>query len=158
MDVDAVERDIAHVVEAGHDHAGDPEGDDVAAGGQNAGGVIAFEVGGGVGPSKGAMGPEGALGEPGVQNVGVLDEDTVFFQGGDDLGVGGLADTDEIIGDGEAAFALPLFEGADEFFGKGGVRFAPRRGCGGPTRVGVRWASLVFRRASRGRSWRSVRG
>ncbi len=32
IDGDVVEGDVLHVVEAGHHHAGDPEGDDVAGG------------------------------------------------------------------------------------------------------------------------------
>ena len=62
-----------------HHHAADPERDDLAGGGEDGGGVEGREQAGGlrglrgVGPAERGEGPEGA-GEPGVEDVGVLDE------------------------------------------------------------------------------------
>ncbi len=71
VDVDGLERDFAHEFAAQHHHAGDPEEEDVEAGDEQGGGVVAGQVGGLVGPAEGGEGPE-AAGEPGVENVGVL--------------------------------------------------------------------------------------
>ncbi len=78
MDVDVFEGDLAVAVEAEHDHACDPEGEDVARGGEDGGGVevgeelvIGLFGGAGGGPAHGGDWPEGG-GEPGVEDVGVL--------------------------------------------------------------------------------------
>ena len=73
VDVDLAERDVAHELDAEHDHAGDPEEQDVEAGDQQRGGVERAQVGGLVGPAEGGEGPQAGA-EPGVENVGVLRE------------------------------------------------------------------------------------
>ncbi len=80
MNVDIFERDLAAAVEPEHHHAGNPQREDVACGGEDGGGVevgeeLVFGCGGGagVGPAHGGDGPE-CGGEPGVEDVGVLDE------------------------------------------------------------------------------------
>ncbi len=68
--------DVEHEVAAEHDHAGDPEEEDVEAGDEELGGVEGGEVGGeGVGsvPAEDGEGEE-AGGEPGVEDVGLLGE------------------------------------------------------------------------------------
>ncbi len=92
---------------AEHDHAGDPEEEDVEAGDEEGGGVeggevfgeLRFAVGVCVGPAEGGEGKE-AGGEPGVEDVGLLrDVGGVAVA----AGCGGFA------GDGDAAagFAVP---------------------------------------------------
>ncbi len=68
-----------HEIAIHHHHAADPEGDDLACRGEDAGGVERFEEAlglrglSGIGPAEGGEGPEGGA-EPGVEDVGVLDE------------------------------------------------------------------------------------
>ena len=71
VEIDGVEGYIAHVLDAEHDHAGDPEEEDVVACFEDCAGVEVAEVGGVVGPAEGGVGPEAGA-EPCVQDVGVL--------------------------------------------------------------------------------------
>jgi hypothetical protein len=93
VDEHVLERGGAGLLQAGfrvgeevaveHHHAGDPQRDDLAGGGQDRGGVEGIEElgevldagvagrGFGVGPAHGGQGPERA-GEPGVEDVGIL--------------------------------------------------------------------------------------
>ena len=79
VDVDVLEGHVAHVELAEDDHAGHPEGDDVAGGGEDAGRVELRQLGGFLGPAQGRVGPEGG-GEPGVEDVGVLREAVVGLE------------------------------------------------------------------------------
>ena len=72
-EVDGVEGHLAGVLDAEHDHAGDPEEEDVVAGLHDAAGVEGAEVVGLVGPAQGGMRPEAGA-EPGVEDVRVLRE------------------------------------------------------------------------------------
>ena len=121
-------RDVEHEVAAEHDHAGDPEEEDVEAGDEQGGGVEGGEIGGEVrgsrfevrggrqmqgsfaalrmtillciaGPAEDGEG-EQAGGEPGVEDVGLL-RDLGGAAGG--AGGGGLAGD----GDGGAGGAVP---------------------------------------------------
>ncbi len=58
VNVDLPERDFTGELEPHHDHAGDPEKDDVEAGNQYAGRVERFQCSGVFGPAQGAEGPE----------------------------------------------------------------------------------------------------
>ena len=71
VDVDLAEGDVAGGFQAHHDHAGDPEEQDVEAGDHQRGGVVGAQVLGLVGPAEGGEGPEAGA-EPGVEHVGVL--------------------------------------------------------------------------------------
>ena len=71
VEVDGVEGDVVHVLDSHHDHAGDPEEEDVVAGFEDGAGVEVAEVFGLVGPAEGGVRPEAGA-EPGVQDVGVL--------------------------------------------------------------------------------------
>ncbi|MDT4818223.1 hypothetical protein FQZ97_513140 [compost metagenome] len=77
MDVDGLERNlrravlVLHQVHGQHDHAGDPEEDDVEAGDQHVGGVEGLEELGLFRPAEGGEGPQ-ARAEPGVEHVFVL--------------------------------------------------------------------------------------
>ncbi|MDT4793166.1 hypothetical protein FQZ97_256800 [compost metagenome] len=77
VDVDGLERDlrgavrVLHQVHGQHDHAGDPEEDDVEAGDQHVGGVEGLEELGLFRPAEGGEGPQ-ARAEPGVEHVFVL--------------------------------------------------------------------------------------
>ena len=73
MDVDVAERHFFHDVQAHHHHAGDPEEDDVEAGDENVGRVVALHLGRLVGPAEGGERPERG-GEPGVEHVLVAGE------------------------------------------------------------------------------------
>ncbi len=68
VDVDGAERHLLHEVEAHHHHAGDPEEDDVEAGDQHVGRVVARELRRLVGPAERRERPQGR-GEPGVEHV-----------------------------------------------------------------------------------------
>ena len=71
VDVDVVEGHLVREVQRAHDHAGHPQGDDVARGHEHLGGVVLGELGGVVGPALRGEGPQLA-GEPGVEHVLVL--------------------------------------------------------------------------------------
>ena len=71
VDVDVAEGDLAREVKRAHDHACDPERDDVAGGDQDLGGMVLGKLGGVIRPALRGEGPQLA-GEPGVQNVLVL--------------------------------------------------------------------------------------
>ena len=74
MDQHRVKRCLAGVGEAGEDHAGHPEADDVIAGDQRIGGIeILVILGVLVGPAQRGEGPQRTA-EPGVQRVGVLSQ------------------------------------------------------------------------------------
>ncbi len=70
VDIDGVERLLLHEVDAHHHHPGDPEEDDVKAGDEHVGLVIAGEFRRFLRPAEGGEGPEGG-GEPCVEDVGV---------------------------------------------------------------------------------------
>ena len=72
-DVDLVERDLLHEVQTQHHHPAHPEEQDVEAGDQHRGRVIAFQLGRGVRPAERGERPEPRR-EPGVQDIGVLPE------------------------------------------------------------------------------------
>ena len=71
MDEHGIKRAVAHLFDAGEDHARHPEEDDVIAGHQHAGGIEVFEVLGLIRPAQRGEGPQ-RRGEPGVQHVLVL--------------------------------------------------------------------------------------
>ena len=58
MDVDVAERHIAHELESQHNHARDPEEDDVESGHEHARGIIFVQRRGRVRPAEGGKGPE----------------------------------------------------------------------------------------------------
>ena len=58
MDIDVAERHLVHHMQAHHHHARDPEEDDVEAGDEHVGRVIAGKLGRLVGPAKGRERPE----------------------------------------------------------------------------------------------------
>ncbi len=68
MHVDRVKRHLLHEVQAHHHHAGDPEEDDVVAGDQGVGRIVAGELLGLVRPPQGRERPQ-RRGEPGVEHV-----------------------------------------------------------------------------------------
>ena len=70
VDVHVAERHLAHVLQPHHHHAGHPQEDDLAGGGEDAGGVEALELHGAVGPAERRERPQGR-GEPRVEHVGV---------------------------------------------------------------------------------------
>ena len=70
VDVDVAERDLLHEVEPHHQHARDPEEDDVEAGDEHAGRIEPLHLLGLVGPAERGERPQGG-GEPGVEDVGV---------------------------------------------------------------------------------------
>ena len=71
VDVHFSERHVVHELEAHHDHAGNPEKDDVETRDQHAGRVVALQFGCLFGPAQGRERPQRG-GEPGVQHVLVL--------------------------------------------------------------------------------------
>ena len=71
VQIDGVERQLAHELEPEHDHPRHPEEEDVVAGLHHRRWVVAAQVGGVVGPAEGGERPETG-GEPGVEHVGVL--------------------------------------------------------------------------------------
>ena len=73
VDVDRVEGDVAHHLQAGHHHARHPEEDDLAGGHQRAGGIVELEVRALFRPPENAEGPEPG-GEPGIEHILVLPE------------------------------------------------------------------------------------
>ena len=70
-DVDLVKGLFVHELHAGHDHAGDPEVEDLAGGRQDVGRIEVGQFGSLLGPAEGGEGPEGT-GKPSVQHVRVL--------------------------------------------------------------------------------------
>ena len=73
VDVDVAKRHVAQVELAEDHHPGHPERDDVAGRGENACRIILRELGRLLGPAQGRVRPEGRA-EPGVEDVGVLDQ------------------------------------------------------------------------------------
>src|SRR5690348_11104728 len=92
----------AQEVDAGHRHARYPEEDDVVAGLHDAGGVVAAQIGGVVGPAKRAERPEPRA-EPGVEHVWVLGDRVAAAMG---------ADQRRLAGDGDLA-AMAAVPGGD---------------------------------------------
>ena len=70
VDVDGAERHIAHEVQAHHHHAGDPEEDDVEAGDQHVGRVVALQLRRLLRPAERRERPQRRR-EPGVEHVGI---------------------------------------------------------------------------------------
>ena len=70
VDVDVAERHLAAEMQAHHHHPRDPEEDDVEAGDQRAGRIVAVELGRLVGPAERRERPQ-RRGEPGVEHVGI---------------------------------------------------------------------------------------
>ena len=68
-----VEGDVAHVVQARHDHTGDPERDNVACGDQHARGIPRLQVLRFIRPAQRGMRPQ-RRGEPRVQHIRILHE------------------------------------------------------------------------------------
>jgi len=68
VDVDRMERDLAHEMQPHHHHAGDPEENDVEAGDQHVAGIIAGKLLRLLGPSQGRKRPEPG-GKPGIEHV-----------------------------------------------------------------------------------------
>ena len=96
-----VEGALAHLLDAGEDHAREPEEDDVVAAGQHAVGVEVLEVFRLLRPAEGRERPQ-RRGEPGVEHVLILMDVAAA------LGAGG----DVLAGDGDLA-ALFAVEGGD---------------------------------------------
>ena len=71
VDIYLAEGRLAGELQGHHDHAGDPEEDDVVAGHQGIRGVEALEILGLPRPAQGGKGPQSG-GEPGVQHIRVL--------------------------------------------------------------------------------------
>ena len=71
VDVNLVERDLAHVVQTGEHHAGHPQREDVAIGDQHAGRIVVAQLGRVFGPAERRVGPQRRA-EPGVEHVGIL--------------------------------------------------------------------------------------
>src|SRR5215469_313962 len=71
MQIDGMERHDAQEMDAGHNHTRDPEENNIVAGLQNAGWVVATQIMSIVRPAQGAEWPEPGA-EPGIQNIGVL--------------------------------------------------------------------------------------
>ena len=80
MDVDVMERHLAHVVQPGDHHAGHPERDDVAAGDQHAGRVVVGQLRRLLRPAERRVRPQGGA-EPGVEHVGILFQRVLRPQG-----------------------------------------------------------------------------
>ena len=87
MDVDVVERHVAHELDAQHCHPRHPEEQDVEAGGEHRGGVEHLELGGLLGPAEGRERPE-PRGEPRVEHVGVLAERSPALRARGEIGAG----------------------------------------------------------------------
>ena len=73
VDEDVLERHFPCIELAEDHHPGDPERDDIAARQQNAGGIPFRQISSLLRPAERAVRPE-CRGEPGVEDVGVLDE------------------------------------------------------------------------------------
>ena len=73
VDKHRVERNLSSVLDAGENHPGNPEENDIIAGDQRAGGIEILVVVGVFQPSQGGEGPERRT-EPGVQGIVVLFE------------------------------------------------------------------------------------
>ena len=71
VNVNLFERHIVHELQAHHDHARDPEENNVKAGDQHAGGVEGLQSIGLLWPAQGGEGPQGRA-EPGVEHVLIL--------------------------------------------------------------------------------------
>ena len=76
VDVDRRERHVLHEMQAHHHHPGDPEEDDVEAGDEHVGRIIALHVGVVVGPAQRRERPQ-RRGEPGVEHVLVAGDEAV---------------------------------------------------------------------------------
>ena len=73
---------MPHVLDAGEDHAGHPEENDVVARHQGGGGIEILQILGVVRPAQGGEGPQGG-GEPGVQHVFILGKGLAAALGAD---------------------------------------------------------------------------
>ncbi len=73
MDGHIAERDLAHELEAGHDHPADPEVDDLARRAVHVVGIEGAKVFGVVRPAEGCERPQRRR-EPGIEHVGILGE------------------------------------------------------------------------------------
>ena len=71
MEIHRVKRDLPHVLEAHHDHAGHPEEQDVVARLEDASGVVLPQIGRLVWPAEGAVWPKRGA-EPRVEHVRIL--------------------------------------------------------------------------------------
>ena len=71
VNVDLTKRNLARHLDAQHDHAGDPEEENIEAGVEQRGGVERLEILGLAGPAHRREGPESRA-EPGVEDIGVL--------------------------------------------------------------------------------------
>ncbi len=79
MDVDVAEWNIPHEFQAHHDHAGNPEEQNVEPGDERRGRVVGFEIGSLFRPPQRREGPEGGR-EPGVKDIRIAKE--IFFPTG----------------------------------------------------------------------------
>ena len=79
VDVNRRERSVLHEMEAHHHHPGDPEEDDVEAGDEDVGRVIASYIGFVVGPAQRRERPQ-CRGEPGVEHVLVATNEAFAFR------------------------------------------------------------------------------
>ncbi len=71
VDVDLLERYFTGEFHRHHDHAGNPQADDVVSCHHNVGRVKRFQFLGLFGPAQGRESPKGRR-EPGIQNIGIL--------------------------------------------------------------------------------------
>ena len=99
MDDHGVKGHLAHVLQRGEDHAGNPETDDVIAGDQGVGGEEVGKVFRLLGPAQRGEGPQGR-GEPGVQHVFILMQVSASAL----IAVGGVVHGDDHLA---AVFAIP---------------------------------------------------
>ncbi len=77
VDVHLVERHVAHELDAHHDHARDPEENDVESGDEHISGIEVLERVRLLWPAERAEWPQGR-GEPGIENVLVLSQGDIF--------------------------------------------------------------------------------
>ena len=75
---------LAHVLKTREDHTGYPEGNNVVAGHQDAGGIVFLQILGHLGPSHGGEGPQSRR-EPGVQHVLILTNGSAALGTGGDI-------------------------------------------------------------------------
>ena len=88
MDIDRLERGLAHVLHAGEDHAGNPEEDDVVAGNEGRSRVEILQLLGLIRPAERGERPQSGR-EPGIQNVLLLmDMRAAALRAGVHIGLG----------------------------------------------------------------------